>query len=69
MFCKSGFLLPTNETDLIGSADLPIHIQIYKCSFCGSRTKIPEIPESSCRLGNEELLMKSPDEAHDDPRS
>lgn len=60
-----GKLKPSNESDLMGSADNPIHIQIYYCLDCGMRVKIP-VPKTHTRLGDESLLMKSPDEIHND---
>jgi len=61
-----GKLRPTPKSDLMGSADLPIHIQIYKCIGCLNEIEVPEYPKPQTRLGNPDLLMKSPDEIHND---
>ena len=60
------YMTPTPKSDLMGSADLPIHIQIYKCQGCFNEIKIPEYPETQTRLGDPDLLMKSPDDVHND---
>lgn len=59
------YMTPTPKSDLMGNADNPIHIQIYKCQGCFTEIKIPEYPEHA-RLGDPDLLMKSPDEVHND---
>ncbi len=61
----SGKLKPTNQSDLMGNADQPIHVQIYQCVDCGFENHIP-VYEPCTRLGDESLLMKSPDESHND---
>lgn len=64
-FHCGGKLIPSTKSDVMGNADNPIHIQIYKCVDCGNETQIP-VYETKTELGDMESVTKSIDEVHSD---